>query len=156
MYDVMKVVNWMRVKNFAELRTDDFAEELTQMKVMKLLYYVQGTSLIYLGKRMFPQDIIAWKYGPAVSKVHDRYAGKREIVGEISDTDRDDYKELNSVEKVSNVLNTVYDTFGNKSAIDLMKQTHKESPWKNTEQSEPISDEEMINYFKKIVVNDEV
>lgn len=35
MTDVFKIVNWLRVTSNAEMRTYD-AEELTQMKVMKL------------------------------------------------------------------------------------------------------------------------
>lgn len=40
MYNVFKVVNWLRVKNYAELRQSDYAEVLTQMKAMKLLYII--------------------------------------------------------------------------------------------------------------------
>ena len=112
MYDVLKIVNWMRVKNKAELIENENAEELTQMKAMKLLYYVQGVSLVYLKHRMFPDDILAWKYGPAVSKVHQKYQGQREIVGEVSENDIDDYNELSANSKVNDVLNTVWDTFG--------------------------------------------
>ena len=41
MYDVFKVVNWLRVKNNADMRQDPNVEELSQMKAMKLLYYIQ-------------------------------------------------------------------------------------------------------------------
>lgn len=38
MVDVLKLVNWMRVKNNADLQTDNpNVEELIQMKAMKLL-----------------------------------------------------------------------------------------------------------------------
>ena len=38
MVDVLKLVNWMRVKNNADLQTDNSnVEELIQMKAMKLL-----------------------------------------------------------------------------------------------------------------------
>ena len=151
MYDVLKIVNWMRVKNKAELIENENAEELTQMKAMKLLYYVQGVSLVYLKHRMFPDDILAWKYGPAVSKVHQEYQGQREIVGEVSENDIDDYNELSANSKVNDVLNTVWDTFGYMSASQLLKQTYKESPWRNTKQSEVITDDEMKKYFSKIV-----
>ncbi len=40
MKEVMKFVNWFRVHNNADLKRYDFAKPLTQMKVMKLLYYV--------------------------------------------------------------------------------------------------------------------
>lgn len=151
MYDVLKIVNWMRVKNKAELLENANAEELTQMKAMKLLYYIQGVSLVYLDQRLFPDDIIAWKFGPAIPKVHQKYAGQREIVGEIKESDIDDYNELSKNSKVNDVLNTVWDTFGYMSASQLLKQTHNESPWKDTKQSEVITDDEMRKYFSRIV-----
>ena len=75
---------------------DPNAEELTQMKAMKLLYYIQAASLVVTGKRMFDNDIIVWKYGPVVQEVHDRCKGQREIVGDISKDPQavEDYKEL--------------------------------------------------------------
>lgn len=154
MADVLKIVNWLRVKNSSDLKLSDSTEELTQMKVMKLLYYIQGTSLVYLGSRMFDNDIVAWKYGPAVEAVHAKYKGQREIVGQVTQSDLDDYAELSNNEKYAEVLNAVYDNFGEKSAIDLMNMTHQESPWKNTEQSNIITDDKMIAFFKKIVVTE--
>ena len=151
MYDVLKIVNWMRVKNKAELIENENAEELTQMKAMKLLYYVQGVSLVYLKHRMFPNDILAWKYGRAVWKVDDKYQGEPQIFCQLWENDIDDYNELSANSKVNDVLNTVWDTFGYMSASQLLKQTHKESPWKNTKQSEVITDDEMKKYFSKIV-----
>ncbi|AYG16540.1 Panacea domain-containing protein [Latilactobacillus sakei] len=151
MYNVEKIVNWLRVKNHADLREYDYVDELTQMKAMKLLYYIQGTSLVVLKERLFPDDIVAWKYGPVVQSVHDMYAGKREIVGDITSQDIKDYETLNSNPKVAAVLNAVYSAFGNTSAADLVKQTHNESPWKTTQQSMVITDEKLKEYFKTIV-----
>lgn len=34
MYDVLKVVNWLRVRNNADLKLDPNTDELTQMKAM--------------------------------------------------------------------------------------------------------------------------
>lgn len=151
MYNVEKIVNWLRVKNHADLREYDYVDELTQMKAMKLLYYIQGTSLVVLKERLFPDDIVAWKYGPVVQSVHDMYAGKREIVGDITSQDIKDYETLNSNPKVAAVLNAVYSAFGNMSAADLVKQTHNESPWQTTQQSMVITDEKLKEYFKTIV-----
>lgn len=151
MYDVMKVVNWLRIRNQSDLKTNENAEVLTQMKLMKLLYFIQGTSLVYLNERFFPQDVVAWKYGPAVEKVHNKYRGQREIVNTINEEDVKDYKELNESPKHAEILSSVYDTFGNKSAYDLMRITHKQSPWINTDQGKAISDTEMINFFQTIV-----
>lgn len=70
MYDVFKIVNWLRVRNNADMRTNPNVEELTQMKTMKLLYYIQAASLSITGHRMFNNDIVAWRYGPVVEEVH--------------------------------------------------------------------------------------
>lgn len=154
MFSALQIVNWMRVKNKAELNESEYAEELTQMKAMKLLYYAYGVYLAYTGKKLFPEPILAWKFGPAVEAVHVKYKGQREIVGEISEADFADYNEINSTPKVNDVINTVWDKFGNRSAYDLMEQTHNESPWKSTEQSHPISDEAMHAYFDEVVVDE--
>lgn len=151
MYDVFKIVNWLRVKNNAELRQSDYAEVLTQMKAMKLLYYIQGVSLAYLNKKMFPNDIVAWKYGPAVAEVHTKYSGRREILGEITNSDIKDYNELSKDAEASEVLNAVWEAYGDMSASQLMRKTHTESPWKDTEQSKIITEDKMKEYFSKIV-----
>lgn len=151
MFDVFAVVNWFRVRNYADMRENENVEELTQMKVMKLLYYVQGVSLAYINERFFDEDILAWRYGPAVSRVHDAYRGQRGIVGTISEKDIEDYKAVNSSRAHAEVINTVYENFGHMSAIDLMNQIHEEKPWIETKQSEVISDDVMKEYFESIV-----
>lgn len=150
MYDVFKIVNWLRVKNSADLRTDQNAEELTQMKAMKLLYYIQAASLAVTGKRMFDNDIVAWKYGPAIEAVHKKYYGQREIVGTISDQDIKDYRELEKDDEASAILNSIYNIYGHSSATDLMKQTHSEKPWQETEQSQVISDQKIKDFYKDV------
>lgn len=150
MYNVFKVVNWLRVKNNAELRSDENAEELTQMKAMKLLYYIQAASLVVTGKKMFDNPIVAWKYGPAVEAVHQKYAGRRGIVGTISAQDLKDYKELESNETTSSILNSIYDIYGHSSAYDLMKQTHSEKPWQETKQSQVITVDKIKDYYKNV------
>lgn len=150
MYDVLQVVNWLRVKNNAEMRTNENAEELTQMKAMKLLYYIQAASLSVTGKRMFNEDILAWKFGPVVEKVHDKYKGQRGIVGEITADDLKDYRTLEEDTETSDILNSIYDIYGHSSAYDLMKQTHQEKPWQITKQSEVISDEAIKDYYSEV------
>lgn len=150
MYDVFKIVNWLRVKNNEELRLDPNSEELTQMKAMKLLYYIQAASLVVTGEKMFKDDILAWKYGPVVKRVHTKYFGKRGIVGEITESDLNDYKEIDNDQETSDILNSIYEQYGHSSASDLMRQTHSERPWQETKQSCVISPEKIKNYYKDV------
>lgn len=150
MYDVFKIVNWLRVKNNSDMKTDENVEELTQMKCMKLLYYIQAANLVIENKRLFDEDIVAWKYGPVVEKVHEKYRRQRGIVGEISADDLRDYNELESDEQTSSILNSIYKIYGYSSAYDLMRQTHQEKPWQDTKQSEVISDEKIKDYYSEV------
>lgn len=150
MYNVFKVVNWLRVRNNADLRTNPNVEELTQMKAMKLLYYIQAASLVVTGRRMFDDDIVAWKYGPVVEEVHKKYIGERDIVGKISDNDIKDYNELQNDAQTANILNSIYEIYGYSSAYDLMRQTHSEAPWQETKQSEVISDKKIKDYYQNV------
>lgn len=59
MYDVFKILNWLRVKNYKDMQDNPNVEELTQMKAMKLLYYIQAASLSIMGHRMFNSDIVS-------------------------------------------------------------------------------------------------
>lgn len=155
MYNVFEIVNWLRVKNNADMRQNPNIEELTQMKAMKLLYYIQAASLSITNKRMFDNDIVAWKYGPVVEAVHEKYKGYRGIVGEITDEDLRDYSKLQSDATASSILNSIYDVYGYSSSYDLMRQTHREKPWKETPQSEVISDESIKNFYSGVFVSDE-
>lgn len=150
MYNVFQIVNWLRVKNSAELRTDPNSEELTQMKAMKLLYYIQAASLVVTGKRMFDNDIVAWKYGPVIEVVHKKYAGQRGIVGNITQHDIEDYKIVESDDQTSAIVNSIYNIYGHSSAYDLMQQTHSEKPWIETSQSQVISDEKIKDFYKNV------
>ncbi|MBD8084923.1 DUF4065 domain-containing protein [Limosilactobacillus sp. c9Ua_26_M] len=155
MYDVFKVVNWLRVKNNADMRTNPNVEELTQMKTMKLLYYIQAASLSITGHRMFNNDIVAWRYGPVVEEVHEKYRGHRGIVGEITERDLNNYSELQNDYEASSILNSIYDVYGYSSAYDLMRQTHSEKPWQETPQSEVISDKAIKDFYSGVFVSDE-
>lgn len=155
MYDVFKVVNWLRVKNNADMRLNPNVEELTQMKAMKLLYYIQAASLSITSHRMFNNDIVAWRYGPVVEEVHEKYRGHRGIVGEITESDLNDYSELQNDYEASSILNSIYDVYGYSSAYDLMRQTHSEKPWQETPQSEVISDKAIKDFYSGVFVSDE-
>lgn len=154
----LQIVNWMRVKNYAQLKDTDEkyinTEPLTQMKAMKLLYYMQAASLVLRNKPLFDDQILAWKYGPVVKSVHDKYYGYRSIVdsNSITDADRADYKLVQSDPAIRDIVNTIYDFYGQRSASNLMQQTHREKPWRKTPLNQVISNDLIKDYFKDVFV----
>lgn len=155
--DVLEVVNWFKVKNFSDMKDDQNVEPISQMKIMKLLYYVQGVTLAVYGEKMFRDDLLAWKYGPVVKRVYDEYHGQYAIVDPFSDgmpeKEIKDYESLSQNKKVFSVLNAVEKEYGGMSAIDLMNKTHQERPWRETLQSDVIQDELIKEYFLEEIVS---
>lgn len=157
MLDVMQIVNWMRVRNYYDLQTDDpNVEELTQMKAMKLLYYMQAASLVINNRQLFKDDIVAWKYGPAVARVHQKYKNRRRIVGKIGQDDIKDYQLVENTANDISIVRSVYRRFSTMSAYDLMQKTHREKPWKETPQSKIISTDKIKEYFTKKKMNETI
>ena len=52
---------------------DDNDEPITNMMLNKLLYFAQGHYLVEYGEPLFEDAIEAWKYGPVVPKIYDKY-----------------------------------------------------------------------------------
>ncbi|MCT7894872.1 MAG: Cro/Cl family transcriptional regulator, partial [Lactobacillus gasseri] len=87
--------------------------------------------------------------------VHNKYIHQRGIVGYVDNQSLNDYRELQSDSQTADILNSIYDIYGHSSAYDLMRQTHSERPWKETKQSEVISDDKIKSYFKDVFVINE-
>lgn len=55
---------------FVELANNTPENDLTNLKLQKLLYYTQGKYLAQTGEPAFNDKIEAWKYGPVVPDVY--------------------------------------------------------------------------------------
>ena len=61
------------IANYLIYLMRDSFEDLTNMKINKLLYFAQGHSLKRTGHVLFPEKIEAWKHGPIVESVYQNY-----------------------------------------------------------------------------------
>lgn len=128
-----------------ENRTADDSDNVTQMKLQKLLYYAQGYYLAEYGEPLFKEKIYAWEHGPVVKEVYDVYKiyGRNEII---------DYNTENNVDtEYLPFLSKIYDRFGKYTAYELRNKTHSESPWKNTNFNQEIKLSVIESFFNKIV-----
>lgn len=157
MWNADEVANWFLVRHSSEMQRDDAVDEnMTQMKLHKLMYYAQGVFLALFNTRLFDEDLLAWKHGPVVRSLYDKYQGKRELDDLISDNQMDDYIKIANDEKSRTALEAVYEQYGGFSAGQLRNMTHSEAPWKEaweeSEGSSPLNDTTIKEYFKKYVV----
>lgn len=119
------------------------ADLLTNLKLQKLLYYAQGTSIKYTGKTLFTEEMYALQYGPVVSDVYNKYkVYGRNHIDEVVDA-----PELEN--DVTVILEDVFEEYGQFSAWKLVEMTHNESPWIETDRNCIISTDKLRDFFAR-------
>lgn len=118
-------------------------ENISNLKLQKLLYYAQGTSLSILGRPLFADPIINWQHGPVVSTVYHQYKshGKSPLPASYIEPDKYQDEEMA-------VLHFVRAEYGQYSAWKLRNMTHQESPWLSTDSGSEITLDIMNLFFK--------
>jgi uncharacterized phage-associated protein len=98
-------------------------DEITNLKLQKLLYYAQGYHLALFGTPLFPDEVKAWDHGPVIRSVYDEY--KQFDRQPIAATDPAPDLPDTAVE----ILDSVIRSYGQFTAGKLRDMTHLERPW---------------------------
>lgn len=98
---------------------------VSNLKLQKLLYYAQGVYLARYHAPLIREPIEAWSHGPVVSSVYHHF--KSAGAGALEADDEFKWSEVD--DKTSELLASVWNTFGGYSAWKLREMTHRESPW---------------------------
>lgn len=134
------------IANYLILRVnsdEEYGEQITNMKLQKLLYYAQGFHLAWRGSKLFNEDIEAWAHGPVVPNIYHEYKGFRS--NPLPDPEGFDSATVDDESRT--VLEEVYSVYGQYSAWGLRNLTHEEAPWSDTTQGEVISPDAMKAFF---------
>ena len=141
--------NALDIANKVIINTDiDKGDIISNFKLQKIMYYLQGFNLAFFDEKLFEDDIEAWQYGPVVPSVYNKFKehGKSGIL--ISH----DVKEIIlKNEEQEDMFKQVLEEYGKFSAIRLMEMTHEELPWKSTEIRATIDTDLMKRYFKTLI-----
>jgi uncharacterized phage-associated protein len=107
---------------------DSVGEIISNLKLQKMLYYLQGFFIAAFDKKLFEEPIIAWQYGPVVRKAYEHFNGfgKGAII-----LNGNEKKAILKTKELS-MFSSVMEKYGQFSAIKLMQMTHEEPPWKET------------------------
>lgn len=122
---------------------------VSNLKLQKLLYFVQGVSLALNNVPAFEDKIVAWKYGPVVEDVYYAYSmyGANDIIIPFE-------ADLELAEELKNVVKLVLDELLEVSAIELVKETHVDgSPWSKVSLNDIIPSDSIKKYFLEHYVN---
>lgn len=127
-------------------------EEITPMKLQKLLYITYKEYLTTTGNKLFNEPFEAWRYGPVVRCVYDEFKsfGSRPITEFAKDAEGKAFMVSEALDpKLKTVLDDVFARYSGESGIDLSKLTHRnaKSAWKKTisERKSILEDGDIIN-----------
>ncbi|MDD2391568.1 MAG: DUF4065 domain-containing protein [Bacilli bacterium] len=119
---------------------------ITNLKLQKLLYYIQGISLAVFGEKAFDSRISAWDYGPVVDEIyHIHSAGGKDPI-----LDPEEVPNLSP--GINAIIDLVIDSYGQIEATKLIDITHEEDPWRDTARYQEIKSEKIEDYFKKVYI----
>jgi uncharacterized phage-associated protein len=145
-YNAIEIANYLISKS-----TPGTSENITNLKLQKILYYAQGFHYATTNQKLFDDEIQAWVHGPVVPNVY--HCFKKYNYREIPKPDT-----IPSIDpNTSAFLNNIWKLFKNTTGKQLEFMTHQETPWRNIRKDLPeyvyTSDEipviEISNYFKK-------
>jgi uncharacterized phage-associated protein len=126
---------------------EDSGDNISNLKLQKLLYYAQGFHLAMQGKSLFTDSILAWKHGPVVRPIWLKYKPCGfNAIARPKKYDPHDY-----APEVREVLDAVYATYGQFTAKRLEQMTHEEPPWQKTRRNSTISVVLLQDYFSELV-----
>lgn len=141
--------------------SNEIGSPVNNLKLQKLLYYVQAAVLVKANHMCFDSKIVAWKFGPAVPEVYHYYA---EYGGDDIPNQEDckrmkfDGKTMKIIYEPSKkfdngtkkIINKVVDSYSEVSnPFALVRKTHEEDPWKNTDLNHEIKCDEIRKYYEK-------
>ena len=112
---------------------DGREDEMTNLKVQKLLYYAQSLHLALFDEPLFEDQIQAWRYGPVYLPAYRFYSDFE--AKQLPIPSRNELVQLS--EETKNLLEEVWEYFGEYHAYYLSGMTHVEFPWKKARQGLP-------------------
>ncbi|SEQ25544.1 Uncharacterized phage-associated protein [Amphritea atlantica] len=122
---------------------------ISNLKLQKLVYYAQGFYSAIFDKPLFNEDISAWTHGPVVPDLYHQYkqCGSNHIPP-VNDFD------ASSLEKDElELIEEVFEVFGQYSAWKLRNMTHEESPWLDHEADAGVIPKKVITEYFKTRIN---
>jgi uncharacterized phage-associated protein len=130
---------------FLLLEDEEEGDGISNLKLQKLVYYAQGFFLAIFNRPLFPENIEAWTHGPVVPSLYHAYKEYGSCTIPI-----DEEFDPNTLNKdVQELIEEIYEVFGQFSAWKLRNMTHEEPPWvAHEEYGETIPLEELSDYFK--------
>lgn len=122
----------------------DQGRKVTNLRLQKLLYFVQAKVLMETENPCFDDVMEAWEYGPVVPAVYHAYAEYRNFSIQKQET------VIDIAQDIKNFINDILNYFANTETFELVQITHCQKPWIEARAKgnrQPISIDTIREYF---------
>lgn len=99
--------------------------EVSNLRLQKLLYFVQAKVLMETDEPCFEDEMQAWDFGPVVPSVYYKYR----IYGSMDIEMNEDVPNIES--KIIEFISAILEFCSNYPTYQLVEITHQQSPWIN-------------------------
>lgn len=124
----MNTINDIADCIISKIKLEDEGASLINLKLQKLLYYVQAWSLGINNKPMFEGSFEAWVHGPVNRAIYNRFNATKYLYSEINLEDR-----INTNVEISTsdaeFVDFILENYNKYSGAELENMTHSEIPW---------------------------
>lgn len=122
----MRPYNALEIAEYTIERCNQKHKSISNLKLQKILYFIQAQFIIDFGTPCFDNIMQAWNYGPVVSDVYLKYKG-------YGNTNIPSYgnKRFNFEQDEQQILNTIIDRASEYTASQLVEITCNQRPWVN-------------------------
>ena len=152
------------VANYVILKSKDFNDKITNLKLQKVLYFLQASFLTELDKSLIKQPFERWTYGPVVPEAY-RFFQKFEsnqIKTPVSSYKIDITKGFEVTEEPFNknvisdedqgLIDKFYKPMVTYTAGNLVDLTHKQESWKKYTTNGKLDSHKLPPYSDKEIV----
>ena len=140
MYNVIDLSNYI-IAAFEKRKAP-----ITNLKLQKILYYIQGYFYSEFGRAAFCDELCAWTYGPVVPLAYYEY----HLFGSSPLSVNKEAK-LFADKEERRVIEKVIDKCKGITSSRLVNMTHNEAPWQSVELGETIQNQIIQKFF---LIND--
>lgn len=146
--DMAKEYSGLTIADYFIEKALNEGKPITNMSILKMIYFVQGFGFQVLKRRLIKDDFYAWQWGPVAKNVYytfQKYGAKS--IAAVSGTTTSELEELKSHPDIVELLDKIYKLRGVNPFV-LSEQTHVPGgPWSKTDPYQKIDTDLICNYF---------
>ena len=151
MYNINDITDYVIIN-----LTEEDEHSLINLKLQKLLYYIQAWCLGIYERSFFNGEFQAWAHGPVNTEIYDRFKSSKNLYSFITIDDVIKH-DLDIKQEDIKFIDWILENYAPFSGIELEHMTHNEQPWIEARGNTPalskctnvITNASMISYYGK-------